>query len=656
NKYELLQLLGQGGFGKVWLARYKDTGQLVAVKIMHMPDNYQLEHEQQKAFERFLREIDIAQVLRHPHVLPALDYGYMQVDGHSLPYLVSPYVSDGSLADLIDKQHIYPWETWSRFQIADAIWQAAQALEYMHTRDPRIVHQDVKPGNFLLRWERDKGPERIVHLYLCDFGISRWQRTDFDVASQVLGTMGYMAPERVYGNITPAADQYSLAVVAHRLLTGKMPVYATEIDNEPVPPSSLHTKRVPFEAIDEVILRGLKFKPQERFPSVLAFGNALREAVRLPLEEHEEVTEIGQSISPPIEHLPAPVDYELPPIIFDATRRDERKAGQKPASVVQLPAGPKPAEKKPLPLESFNRQVLSKELPALPRQLSWSPDATRAISTFYNQQAPLLIDLDGKMEVLQHLGPAYAACWAPDGKMLAVSLEGNNTRGETQRLVRLWELDTMARETLTLSFQTATLDSLDWSTERQLAIWVENQLQVYRIPQRLPSTPQSLVPKTLTLHDMRCGSSGAMRWSPDGSLLATGANNGAVICWLMQTQRIQWQLPASGQLVYSVAWSPDSKLLAVAFSNKRIEVWDVYAQRLQARWTRLPLVPRMLSISTKQRLVIASDKEELLFGNLDDKEPSARYPGYWLAAWSPVDSKLATLDADKETELLIWDE
>src|SRR5438093_345726 len=83
-----------------------------------------------------------------------------------------------------------------------------------------ITHQDVKPGNFLIRWEH--GSNRIVHLYLNDFGISRWQRTPGDLASQIVGTPGYLSPEQLDGNITWTSDLYSLAVIAHRLLTGHM--------------------------------------------------------------------------------------------------------------------------------------------------------------------------------------------------------------------------------------------------------------------------------------------------------------------------------------------------------------------------------------------------------------------------------------------------
>jgi serine/threonine protein kinase len=653
--YRLIRPLGKGGFGEVWLAQHKQTQQLVALKIMQLVDGVQGGQSHLKAQERFMREIEIAKLLIHPHVLPALDYGYMQVNNHTLPYLVSPYMPDGSLLDLLDKKRIYPWEHWTLAQTADAIWQAAQALEYMHTRRPRIIHQDVKPGNFLFRWERDKGPNRIVHLFLCDFGISRWQRTALEVSSQVLGTQGYMAPERVYGNITPSADQFSLAVMAYRFLTGRMPVYASESDTEPLSLSQLNPKWIPFQAIEEVILRGLKFNPQERFPSVLAFGEALYDAVHMLMDPHEEVTQTGPNIvSPPVEAPLPPTKQELRPIIIDTPKKDDKQEQKKPGSAELPPFWTSGEEKKQLPFEPFTRQVLSKELPALPSMLSWSRNGNAVICTFYNQQVPLLIGINGSVEVLHRLGPARFACWSPHGHILTVS--SRRSQSENQSIVQLWALAAPAMQPLSLSFHTRTLDGVDWSREGRLAVWVESRLLLYDTPQRLPAASQALVAKTLTMQNMRCGSIGALRWSPDGALLAAGAHNGAVICWHVTTQRILWHTPASGHLVYSLAWSPDSKVLAIAFRDKRVEVWDIYKNTLQTRWIRLPLVPRTLSISTKQRLVIASDKEELLFGQLNDAEPSTSYPGYWLGAWSPIGTKLATLNPEGETELLIWDE
>src|SRR5690242_4038680 len=144
----------------VWLALDTSTQNRVALKIMtRMTEDDQ---RNQKARQRFQREIDIARRLQHPHILPILDYGSMQYENRDVPYLVSSYVSTGSLALLIQRQS--PWLYWSLLQTADVIMQAAESLSYLHSQHPPIVHEDVKPGNFLC--DLVERPERVVYLYL----------------------------------------------------------------------------------------------------------------------------------------------------------------------------------------------------------------------------------------------------------------------------------------------------------------------------------------------------------------------------------------------------------------------------------------------------------------------------------------------------------
>src|SRR5512146_2957457 len=101
----------------VWLARESSTQELVALKIMIAITED--DQRNRKAYERFHREIEIARSLRHSHVLPIIDSGYTQYQGRSVPFLVSPYMPEGSLADLIKKNP--PWEQWSLAQTADTL-------------------------------------------------------------------------------------------------------------------------------------------------------------------------------------------------------------------------------------------------------------------------------------------------------------------------------------------------------------------------------------------------------------------------------------------------------------------------------------------------------------------------------------------------------
>ncbi len=664
NKYELVKALGHGGFGNVWLARHLQTHQLVALKLMHLPTNELNSENELKARERFMREVQIALILDHPHVLPAIDYGYMSYGGVILPYLVSLYMCDGTLADII--KDAPPWEHWTLLQTADAILQAAQGLEYLHTREPKLIHQDVKPGNFLIRWEHGQGSKRIVHLYLNDFGISRWQRTPTDMTSQVVGTPGYLSPEQLDGNITWTSDLYSLAVIAHRLLTGHMPTRDANSDQDPplVPPSQLNPQRIPSPAIDEILLKALKYNPKHRYPSILAFAQALYDAIAqfdrssdIHTDDERSETDArphpdaltqkgGSTPLQKAELVQALPDEKLPPI--DVVTLDKGKppvVDRQPETSPPLP-GKKPPERKPLSQLSFN-QLWSKELPAFSNTLCWSKDGQALVCTFYSE-APVVLSRDGKLEQLPMLRSARMACWAPEGRVLAYS--------SSSHTVHIYDMDSPSQSPFTLPVKQRPIEGLDWSLHRQLAVWVEGQILVYTLPLRLPASLNSFVPQTLTRPDLQGGSNSVLRWSPNGAFLAAGTYKGMVACWQAQTQTVQWQEPASNTLAYSLAWSPDSTKLAVAFSNRRVAVWDVIKKQKILDWKELPIVPRMISISIDQRLAVASNTGELLFGSLADPAPTATHPGQWLVAWSPTHRELATLDAQKDTELILWGE
>src|SRR5690348_5256944 len=119
NRYEQKEKLGEGGMGVVYLAKDVLTQQLVALKIMTgYPEDFQ---KDQKAREKFKMEIQIAQQLDHPHVLRAFAGGETVLEGRKLPYLISEYIPEGSLQDLVSRRKIWPWEQWTLTQTADAI-------------------------------------------------------------------------------------------------------------------------------------------------------------------------------------------------------------------------------------------------------------------------------------------------------------------------------------------------------------------------------------------------------------------------------------------------------------------------------------------------------------------------------------------------------
>lgn len=652
-----------GGMSELWLALDTYTQKRVVLKIMKVITED--ERRNRKSYERFWREIEIARSLQHPYILPIIDYGEFTYENRPRPFLVSPYVPEGSLADLIIMGP--PWEHWSLLQTADIILQAAESLLYLHTRSPLIVHQDVKPGNFLVRSVRT--PRRIAHLYLCDFGISHWQNSSSSsTASEVLGTFVYMAPEQIAKKVNCASDQYALAVMACHLLTGRLPIQAgtneeyadAHIHDVPIPPSKLNPRRINSPEVDAVILRALEKNPGRRFPTILVFAQELQRALMevmrrsatAPTESIDLTLTATTVLSPgPQKQISAP---PLPPpiepaiiIAIDPLENNEEHILDEP-----LPARPPKEESAQfskgeivltrLPLTN----VVRRDLPARPRMLSWSRDGNLLACACYSY-APLVLTSDGSLQETSiiHAAQATCLCWSPQGLALAISVQGE---------IHFW--DTSMQEALPMVIKSSVrvLEGLDWSAREQLALWIEDQIRIYTLPASTLSRLHPSAPQLLSTGTMRCGNAGTLRWSPDGTLLAAGASNGGVLCWNLAQQTPAWQVVTPGQKVTSLAWSPDGSLLVVAFRDNRIVGWNVHTRMQAFQWEKLPAMPRMLSISTERRIGMTSSEKRLLFGFPDEHEPSMILPGQLLVAWSPVRVELATLSERRENSLALW--
>src|SRR5215813_7503020 len=215
GQYHLLRQIGRGGMGAVYLA--EDTRHpldyahhQVAIKVVPV---FETTLSSDADALRLFREGSFLTELRHPHILPVYHDGVRD----DLLFLVMPYMPDGSLADAIHGRSGLRLELPLPLeQVAGYIGQVAEALQYTHDR--HVIHRDVKPGNVLVEVQ----PNGYWHLFLADFGIAR--RLDSTTQEAHLrGTLVYMAPEQFRGELSPAVDQYALAVMAFQLLTGQVP-------------------------------------------------------------------------------------------------------------------------------------------------------------------------------------------------------------------------------------------------------------------------------------------------------------------------------------------------------------------------------------------------------------------------------------------------
>src|SRR5579859_2130806 len=311
GRYLLIHLLGSGGMGEVYLATDTSINRQVAIKVIRAEVSPYPDHDTRREAARlFQREVKAIAGLDHPHILPLYDYGEVMMNGTMLTYMVMPYRQEGTLNSWLSQQGSY--NSLSPLVIASILLQAATALQYAHDR--QIVHQDVKPSNFLMR--KDEQNPDMPYLQLADFGVAKFTNNTSVASQSIRGTPAYMAPEQWEGTPVPATDQYALAIMAYDLLTGHPPfqgglgqVMYQHLHVTPQPPGKLNP-RVPAD-VDTVLLHALAKKPEERFASISAFARAFQQAVTsatsqaLPLPSSDSAAASGHSSPSPVE-IPTP--------------------------------------------------------------------------------------------------------------------------------------------------------------------------------------------------------------------------------------------------------------------------------------------------------------------------------------------------------------
>lgn len=260
DRYEIVRKHRRGGMATVYLAVDRKHDRQVALKVLGA------ELAAGIGAERFLREIEIAAHLTHPHILPLLDSGLVA----GLPYYVMPFVEEESLRERLAR--VGPLPVDEALRIAHDV---AEALAHAHGND--VVHRDIKPGNVMLT-----GESAVV----TDFGIA----VAMDEAAEHLtrtghsvGTAGYMSPEQASGDhdVDGRTDQYSLACVLFEMLTGDPPYTGRNARailgrqlSQPVPDVSALRDSVP-EGLDDVLRRALARAPADRYPTMWDFADAI---------------------------------------------------------------------------------------------------------------------------------------------------------------------------------------------------------------------------------------------------------------------------------------------------------------------------------------------------------------------------------------------
>ncbi len=296
DRYRILEQLGKGGMGAVYLAQDTVLQTNVAVKINQNP--------RIEGREQFLHEARLLASLRHPNLPRVIDYFVIEQS----QYLVMDYVPGDDLGSIVVRDGIQPVEkvlTWAR--------QLGNALQYLHSQNPPVIHRDIKPANIKIT---PRGEVMLV-----DFGIAKSVDITQETSTGARGlTPGYSPPEQ-YGaaRTGPYSDQYGLAATIYNLLTGKKPVDSVEqlLGQAVLIPISQLNPSVPKD-VQITLEKALSVKPEERYSSVAEFVDALgatssARGDATQIRPVKTVQASGQAAPPPISSSATRVGTAPPP-------------------------------------------------------------------------------------------------------------------------------------------------------------------------------------------------------------------------------------------------------------------------------------------------------------------------------------------------------
>lgn len=263
GKYEIINEVGKGTTGDVFLSHDPYYGRDVAVKVYHAitdPDS----QAAKIARKMFFNEAHIVGMLQHPNILPIFDAG--EEDGRY--YVVMEHVQGvRTLATYCNPTSLLRIE-----DVIETIFKSAKALHYAHGRG--LIHRDIKPSNIMLTPDNDV---RII-----DFGIALLKDADMSVIQGIAGSPSYMSPEQIQSmELTRASDQYSLGAVMYEMLTGFRPFRANalakllnQIVFATAPP--IHTLRADVpEGLEEIVAKAMHKDPEKRYSSCAEFAAEL---------------------------------------------------------------------------------------------------------------------------------------------------------------------------------------------------------------------------------------------------------------------------------------------------------------------------------------------------------------------------------------------
>ena len=525
GRFRMIKLLGQGGFGRTYLAEDRDKLNEKCVVKQFVP-MIQGTAGLQKALELFEREARQLQQLGHHSQIPAL-WAYFSENNQL--YLIQQYIEGETLEQISQKQGV-----WTEQQVKELLTSLLPVLEFIHQQ--KVIHRDLKPDNIMRR--------RNGEYVLIDFGVAK------DLSATVIytqigtrvGSDGYASREQMQGGEAyPATDLYSLGATCFYLLTKISPLELWLDDGYSWTKNWQQYLKQPLSPeLNEVLDQLLKKDIGDRYSSA---------------------DQVLQNLQIPSTPRPTPspqVSWQKPTLVTTLTGHS--------SSVTSVAFSP---DSRTLASGSWDKTIKlwdvqsQREIAALTGHSNWvtsvafSPDGRTLASGSY--KTIKLWDVQSQREIATltgHSNWVKSVAFSPDGRRLASGSEENT--------IKLWDVQSH-REITTLTGHSNHVRSVAFSPDgRRLASGSNDQtIKLWDV-----HSQGEMV--TLTGHSDWVRS---VAFSPDGRTLASGSDDKKIKLWDVHSQREIATLTGHSWYVLSVAFSPDGRTLASGSYDNRIKLW-----------------------------------------------------------------------------------
>jgi serine/threonine-protein kinase len=296
GRYQVAHLLGEGGMGRVYLARQLQSGRPVVIKILH-------DHiaNQPQVRESFQQEMLFMARFKHPHAVALIEGNLKGPDG---PCIVMEYIRGLTLDQILQKHR-----RLSPLRTGRLVAQLCLALHAAHNLG--IIHRDLKPANLMV-----EGPDTAAEkLKVMDLGLAKLSRALYipmerlsnpDQFFSACGTPDYMCPEQVRGDeLDHRSDLYSVGIILYEMLTGQLPFQRESMQDtllahaEERPPrfAKMGVGNTVTPAVEEVVMACLSKFPNERPQNALELAQRYQKALGLPILNQEQAEHAAQQSS-----------------------------------------------------------------------------------------------------------------------------------------------------------------------------------------------------------------------------------------------------------------------------------------------------------------------------------------------------------------------